>query len=282
MRSISAKRFSLFDTLECGQTFTWIREGEGYVNADMGQVIYVEQKGDRLYYETSSSEKVSLNRLFRLDDPLDEIQSEILRDGLMKQSIEFAPDLRIVRDPFFSCLVSFICSTCKNIPAIQMMMRNIRSELGPVYEFRGKMFHGLPAPERLAGMSLKGLEGLGLGYRAKYLKHSADVIARGDITEEALGDMTYLEAHDSLKTLSGVGDKVADCVCLFSLGFLEAFPIDVWIERTIQEHYDVFTESGKSYTKKSVAARSYFGRYGGYAQQYLYYYARSRGKGPTC
>ena len=117
-----------------------------------------------------------------------------------------------------------------------------------------------------------------MGFRAKYIKKTAEAIAEEEIHLETLQRMPYENARGHLKTLHGVGDKVADCVCLFSLGFLESFPIDVWIERVIQEHYDVFTASGKSYAKKSAAAREYFGRYAGYAQEYLFHYTRSLGR----
>ena len=282
MKHLKLERFNLVDTVECGQTFTWVREGEGYINADLGQVVYVEQRGNALFYETSSSDAVPLRSVFRLDDPLDEIQRSITQNGIMQQSIDFAPDLRIINDPFFPCLISFMCSTCKNIPAIHRMMNNIRVKWGPAYEFKGKTIYGFPEPEELAGATVKDLQRQGLGFRAKYIRQTADSIMRGEISESELREMEYAEAHAALKSLHGVGDKVADCVCLFSLGFLEAFPIDVWIERVIQNHYDIFIETGKSYAKKSAAARVYFGKYSGYAQQYLYYFSRSQGRIPEC
>ena len=282
MKHLEVHRFNLVDTIECGQTFTWVREGAGYINADLGQVVYVEQRGNVLLYETSCSDAVPLRRVFRLEDPLDEIQTNIRRDGIMQQSIDFAPDLRVVNDPFFPCLISFMCSTCKNIPAIHRMMGNIRMKWGPAYKFRGKTVFGFPQPEQLSEASVKDLQKQGLGFRAKYVKQAAGSIVRGEVSESKLREMKYTDAHAALKALHGVGDKVADCVCLFSLGFLEAFPIDVWIERVIQNHYDIFIETGKSYAKKSIAARGYFGKYSGYAQEYLYYFSRSQGRFPEC
>ena len=121
MKTLTMDRFNLFDTIESGQTFTWIREGNGYVNADLGQVIYVEQRGDTLFYE-SSSHPVDLVKLFRLEDPLAEIQAEITQRGLLQESIDFAPNLRIVSDPLVPCLISFIGSIQKNIPGIHTCM----------------------------------------------------------------------------------------------------------------------------------------------------------------
>jgi N-glycosylase/DNA lyase len=273
MRSLQVKRFSLVDTLECGQTFCWVKEGEGYINADIGQVVYVEQKGDTLLYDTSESD-VDLSKLFRLDDPLEQIHREITRDGIMKKSIDFAPNLRIINDPFFPCLVSFLCSVWKNVPAIRGMTNAIRENWGPSYEFRGKKFYGMPTPELLSKATVGELKKLGLAWRSEFIVRSTEAIVAGEITEDKLRSMGYIEAHNQLKKLHGVGDKVADCVSLFSLGFLEAFPIDLWIERVIQEHYGVFTTIGNSYSKKAEAARNYFGRYAGYAQEYLYHHTR--------
>ncbi|MFW9767283.1 MAG: DNA-3-methyladenine glycosylase family protein [Candidatus Thorarchaeota archaeon] len=273
MRSLEVERFNLVDTLECGQTFCWSREGKGYINADVGQVVYVEQKENILYYETSHDD-VDLQKMFRLDDPLDDIQREISIDDFMKASIEFAPNLRIVSDPFFPTLVSFLCSVWKNIPAIQGMTQSIRREWGPSYYFRGKTYYGMPTPEQLSEASVRDLMKLGLAWRAEFISKSTDAILEEEISDISLRSMVYSEAHKEMRKLHGVGNKVADCVCLFSLGFLEAFPMDVWIERVIQRQYDMLSKTGKSYSKKSAAARSYFGKYAGYAQQYLYYYSR--------
>ncbi len=273
MRSLEVKDFSLVDTLECGQTFCWVKEGEGYINADIGQVVYVEQRGNTLYYDVSEGD-VDLSSLFRLKDPLAQIHQEIARDGIMRRSIDFAPNLRIINDPFFPCLVSFLCSVWKNVPTIRGMTNAIREKWGPTYKFRGNVYYGMPSPKQLSKATVSELKKLGLAWRAEFIAKSTRAIVRGEVTENELRSMEYLEARKHLKKLHGVGDKVADCVSLFSLGFLEAFPIDVWIERVIQEHYGVFTDTGKSYAKKSEAARQYFGRYAGYAQEYLYHYTR--------
>ncbi|MHA2145561.1 MAG: DNA-3-methyladenine glycosylase family protein [Candidatus Thorarchaeota archaeon] len=273
MRTLEVERFSLKDTLECGQTFCWIKEGKGYINADIGQVVYVEQRGNTLHYETSHVD-VDLQKMFRLHDPLEEIQQEISRDGIMRASIEFAPELRIIGDPFYPTLVSFLCSVWKNIPAIRGMTNSIRREWGPSYELRGSRYYGMPTPQELSIASVKDLKKLGLAWRADFISKSTEAIIQGEVSETSLREMKYVDAHREVKKLHGVGNKVADCMCLFSLGFLEAFPIDVWIERVIQEHYDVFSETGKSYMRKSEAARMYFGKYAGYAQEYLYHYSR--------
>jgi len=276
MRIIKAENFSLADTIGCGQTFSWIREGEGYINADVGQVVYVEQHGNKLHYETSDR-NIDLRKLFRLDDPLLQIQDEIAKDKIMKESIAFAPGLRLVSDEFFPCLISFLLSIQSNIPRMHGCIHSLRQKYGPVYEFHEKTFYGFPSPAQLSVASAKDLKNLMFGWRSSFIvKTTASILSR-EVDPQELGKLDYAEAHRRLKALHGVGDKVADCVCLFSLGHLNAFPIDVWIEKVINQHYDIFKASGKTYSKRSLAAREYFGRYAGYAQEYLYNYARSRG-----
>jgi N-glycosylase/DNA lyase len=153
-------------------------------------------------------------------------------------------------------------------------MQDIRTIYGPKYEFRDRIYHGMPTWKMMSEVSIDELKKLGLAWRADFISKSTRAIQDGLVSEDILGSLEYEEAHKKLQSLHGVGAKVADCVCLFSLGFLEAFPIDVWIERVIQKHYGIFTETGKSYKRKSKAAREYFGRYAGYAQEYIYHYSR--------
>ncbi|MHA1577059.1 MAG: DNA-3-methyladenine glycosylase family protein [Candidatus Thorarchaeota archaeon] len=274
MNELKVNHFDLKDTIECGQTFCWIKEGEGYINSDVGQVVYVEQDGNKLRYDSSSG-KVDIRELFRLADPLPEIQKEIMIDKMMKDSISFAPGLRIIKDPFFPCLISFICSIRNNIPSIRRLTQSLREKYGSIYKFREKTYYGMPTPKQMSKATIKELDSLRLGWRKHFIKRTTESIISGEVTPEHLKELEYEEAHELLNSLHGVGDKVADCVCLFSLGFLEAFPIDVWIERVIQKQYGIFTATGNSYAKKSKAAREYFGSYAGYAQEYLYYFSRS-------
>jgi N-glycosylase/DNA lyase len=274
MKEIRVKNFDLRTTLECGQTFSWRKEGSGYVNTDLGQVIYVEQRENRLYYETSSDE-VSLEHLFRLNDPLSKIQKDITKDELMEKAIEFAPGLRIISDPFFPCLISFICSIWKNIPAIRTITQTLRRRYGPKFKYKGREYYGFPSIEKMGKVPLDEIRSLGFGFRSQFIVRTTSALVSGLVNLESLKKIGYEEAHALLKTLHGVGDKVADCVALFSLGYLEAFPMDVWMDQVIMQNYRLFLEKGKSYAKKSEAARSYFGPYAGYAQQYLFHYIRS-------
>ncbi|MHA1956439.1 MAG: DNA-3-methyladenine glycosylase family protein [Candidatus Thorarchaeota archaeon] len=204
MRSLKVNNFDLKDTLECGQTFCWVKEGDGYVNADVGQAIYVEQNGDTLLYESSTG-KAPLELLLRLNDPIEDIQKELNKDELMKDSIEYAPGLRVVSDPTFPCLISFLCSTRNNIPSIKRATQTIRKKYGPSYELRGKEFYGLPTPDQMSVATVEELEGIGLAWRSKFITKSTESILIGEMDLEDLKRTNYEDAHKQLQQLFGVG-----------------------------------------------------------------------------
>jgi N-glycosylase/DNA lyase len=197
--------------------------------------------------------------------------------------------LRIVRQIPWECLISFICATYKSIAAIEQMLHKLSMKFGEKRVYEGHDFYIFPSINRLANASENGLQECGLGYRAKYVQATAKKINDENINLEDLKNLSYLEARKKLLEFFGVGLKVADCVLLFSLEKLEAFPVDVWVKRVILNHYasqlpEPFVKKLQShesltnseYEKISAFARTYFGAYAGYAQEYLYHYERTQ------
>jgi N-glycosylase/DNA lyase len=192
------------------------------------------------------------------------------------------------QDPW-ECLISYICATNKNIPAIKDMISNMCIRFGKKILFENEMFYTFPKPLNLAEASLKELRLCKLGFRAERVRAVSKLVSNGSFDLEALKALPYEKAKKELLTLQGVGPKVADCVLLFSLDKLEAFPIDVWMKRIILEYYanhfkPSFVEKSKA--KKSLShreyetinsfGRKYFGKYMGYAQEYLFHFERCR------
>lgn len=261
-------------TLECGQTFLWNRESgeEGtYYTVRNGGVLKVWQDGDVLYYE-NLGEEIDPVEVLRLDDPLQKIYETIKRDNLMERSMTANRGLRVVNDEFFPCLISYITSSQMRIQRIKQFQEDIRKRFGENLRFDGD-YYEFPSAERLASVSEDELRNLNLGYRAAYIKRTSEMVADGAVKEEQIREMDYPEAKEELKKLPGVGDKVADCVLLFSLGFLKAFPIDTWIKKAVKENYPELYS--KNYGELSKNMRDYFGNYAGYAQQYLFHYSRT-------
>ena len=185
--------------------------------------------------------------------------------------------MRLTRDPVFPCLISFICSAQMRVARIHGMQRRLRETYGDAVELDGEAYRAFPTPEQLAARSEEELRDLSLGYRAPYVQRTAAMVASGEADPLAAADLPYEEARESLTRFVGVGDKVADCVLLFSLGFLEAVPLDTWIRTTIEEYYPDCERGNYAETSRAIRDR-FGGEYAGYAQTYVFYYLRAGGE----
>ncbi|MEM3458745.1 MAG: DNA glycosylase [Candidatus Bathyarchaeia archaeon] len=277
--------FNLDVTLCCGQVFRWDKMGEWWFGVTGEKVFKIRQIGEELEFENADEDFV--REYFGLKDDLPKILSQISKDKHVKTAIVKFKGLRILRQDPWECLISYICATYKNIPAIKKMLLNLSRKFGEKAVFEGRDFYTFPTPETLAKANKRELLECGLGYRAEYVLETAKMVHNGNSCLEDLKKANYLKARSELLKLPGVGSKVADCVSLFSLEKLEAFPVDVWIKRIILKYYADHFESeftkkilahksfGKAeYEKMSLFGRKYFGEYAGYAQEYLYHYER--------
>lgn len=263
--------FDLTLTLECGQVFHWQREGAGWLGMIGSEPIYVEQQGGELLLPPG--EEALVSRYFALDHPLAEICASFPDDPAMQAARQFCRGMRIVRQPPWECLATFITSSMKQVAHIARISHTLRRRYGQRVPWNGRELFSYPAPESLARLREEDLRACALGYRAKNLLRAARMVAAGEVNLAAVARMDDEGARAELCRLPGVGEKVANCTLLFGFERVRAFPIDVWIERVLRELYF----SGK---RRVTAGRlrdfsaSYFGPYGGYAQQYLFHYAR--------
>lgn len=279
--------FDLDFSLCCGQVFRWKKLGGWWYSATGELILKVRQHHCELEFENVNEDFV--RRYFGLNDDLHRISECIAKDDYICKALRRFEGLRIVRQEPWECLIGFICSTYKNIAAIELMLKKLSEKYGEKQVFDGYDFYLFPTVERLAEASEKGLQDCGLGYRAKYVQRTAKKICDENVKLEDFRNLPYSEARSKLLELSGVGLKVADCVLLFSLEKLEAFPVDVWVKRVILNHYqNHFPESlvkkmqshnsltNSEYLKIGDFARTYFGAYAGYAQEYLYHFERTQ------
>lgn len=291
--------FDLEYTLESGQVFRWEHREEWW-HAVLGDgVLKVKRDGEALTCR-SSSEKLDgkfVANYFRLEEVPRPILDSIMGDSTMARAVQEFYGMRLIRQDPWECLASFVLATNSNIPRIRKMVSSLCSAFGERLTFEGAAYSTFPTAEVLAGASLTGLRSCGLGYRAPFLKRVAQAVAGGRLNLGELALRDYREAKQMLlsrlpgrKLLLGVGPKVADCVLLFSCRHDEAFPIDVWVARALLRFYPEMVPPGLrkklgasskknltngEYEMISAAARRRFGRYAGYAQQYLFMLARS-------
>ncbi|HXL24818.1 MAG TPA: DNA glycosylase [Chthoniobacterales bacterium] len=280
---ISAADFDLTMTLNSGQVFHWEKVDGGFVGAIGNLAVYLEQQKDILKASGSalkldglkpSSFQRVVSHYFALDHPLEEICASFPNDPAMNAAKQFCRGLRIIRQPKWEGLATFICSSMKQVAHIRQISRNLRERFGEIREIDCYVVRTFPSAERIAATSARELRKCALGYRAKSLLATARLVASGEVDLAKLAGLSDVDLRVRLCELPGVGPKVANCVMLFAYERLGAFPIDVWIERVLRDRY--FPRARKLNAKRLEAfTQQYFGDHGGYAQQYLFHHART-------
>ncbi len=270
-------------TINSGQVFLW-NILNGYWYGIYGNNVARVSVNNNVLEVSSYPEPLNGEYVFRLDDNLNAIIRKICKDSVMKEAVSTLKGLRLMRQEPYQCLLSFICATNTSIAMIRMMLTRMCARFGRKVEYDGFKFYLFPEPKRLASASINELCKCSVGFRARFIKQAASVIQSEKIDFENLKRASYEDAKEELMDVLGIGQKVADCILLFSLEKLDSFPVDIWIARAISNYYanlfdgQLFEDkiSPKTYRLLSTKMREYFGPYAGYAQQYLYCYARNK------
>ena len=259
------------ETINSGQIFLWENYGNEWFVLDGDDIIM----GKQTPFEVLTFSK-RVKNFFRQDDNYVKILKEITKDKIVKKTARYYPGLRITRQDPFQCCISFIVSSNSNIPNIRMRLQKLCRKFGTKVRFQKRDFFLFPEPKRLARATMQELNQCKLGYRSKYVLDTSRAIASGEIDLDELKKIKYEQAKESLLKLPGIGDKVADCIMLFSLEKLDAFPLDTWMLKILQKYYS----NNICIDKKSISKNRYedinqnvlehFGRYAGYSQQFLY------------
>ena len=258
--------FSAKKIFDCGQCFRWNENPDGsYTGVALGRAARVREDGGSVYisgtiedFETVWSDYFDFGSNYARRRKLCAV------DDYMLAASEYGRGIRILNQDRWEALCSFIISQCNNIPRIKKIVETMSSLWGEGTELEGREYRAFPDAERVAALSERELEPLRSGYRAPYILNAARMVSEGRLDLEALSKLEYVEAKRRLMELPGIGEKVANCVVLFSLRMPSAFPIDVWIKKAIAEHYPNGLDT------------SVFGENAGLAQQYMFYYQRDR------
>jgi N-glycosylase/DNA lyase len=259
------------DSINSGQVFLWEKYDKKWYGINGHDVIMVNEKTQHL--DSLTSEPMDI---FRKDDNFKKILKSITKDELVQSAVKKFPGLRLLRQDPFQCYITFIVSSNANIQKIKQILKSLCRKFGKKVRFDGKEFFLFPEPKRLALADTKDLLDCSLGYRAKSVKKASNDVVSGEIDFDFLKKTNYEIAKDSLLKVYGIGNKVADCILLFSLEKLDAFPLDRWMLRIIQKYYfDKFQTNGKTLTEKKYQSLrndlvNHFGPYAGYSQQFLF------------
>ncbi|MBP7951294.1 MAG: hypothetical protein KA004_16715 [Verrucomicrobiales bacterium] len=270
--------FDLAATLQSGQVFHWEPVAGGWLGTVATEPMWLRQDAGSLTVFPAQAAALAANYL-ALDHPMAEIAATFPpADTALARAVAFAPGLRILRQPQWECLATFITSALKQVSQIRQVSLTLRRRFGTRHTLRppGGPVHEVfsyPDPEVLAAAGESALRDCGMGFRAKSLHRAAVECASGRFNFAFVRGLDDAAASAELQRLHGVGEKIAHCVLLFACERLGAFPIDVWVERVLRELYFV-RKRNVTPQRLRTFARKHFGPARGYAQQFLFHHAR--------
>ncbi len=268
---------------ECGQCFRWNKEEDGsYTGIAYGKVINVKSDYDNKKVTILNTDMEDFNNIwfdyFDLGRDYGVIKKVLSNDSIMGKAISYGEGIRILKQEPWEILISYIISANNRIPMIARSINLLSQIYGQPLEYGGKVYHTFPTVEELSNAQVHDIERCRAGFRCKYIKKALDMVKSGEIDLDYIKEMDLDSARRELIKIPGVGMKVADCILLFSMQKYGAYPVDVWIKRVTEYFY-----LGKDVKIKDIYnfAREKFGDLAGFAQEYLFYYAREMkiGKG---
>lgn len=261
-------KLTLIDSAQC---FSWT-EADGRFGAVIGgKPVWLWQREDGVHAE--GGDAVRLRDYLDLDRDYGCVARGYAHIPVAQKAIELYPGLRVLNQDPWPTLVTFIISANNNVQRIRKLCDALSVCCGDVFETPQATLYGLPSPERLAACGEEKLRGIGMGYRAPYLIKTAQMVCDGFPIDD-LCRMEYAEAHAKLTELSGVGDKVADCVLLFGCRHASAFPVDTWVEKLLKSWFGVEVKGRRNML---AASREMLGEHAGLLQQFLFHAARTGG-----
>lgn len=280
IRIKEVKNFELPHIFDCGQCFRWNRQNDGsYIGIAYNKVIQIKKEGNDVIINNTSKEDFYniWAEYFDLYRDYDLIKEKLSHDPLLRKSIQFGSGMRILKQEPFEIIISFIISSNNRIPMIKKAIEKICMNWGNPIEYNGNTYYSFPDINSISLAEEKEIENCKTGFRARYIKDTISKIYASyssdshEFNPQYIKELSDDECHNELQKFSGVGPKVADCIMLFAMGKYSAFPVDVWVKRAMMHFY---LAPDTSLKKIRDFGRNKFKELSGFAQQYLFYYAR--------
>ncbi len=260
----------------CGQAFRWYEESDGsFTTVHLGRVLNVLNEKDKVIFKGTNLEEFNEIWMdyFDLNTDYKEIRKVLSNNEILPKAMEYGEGIRILNQNHFEMLISFIISANNMIPRIKKSIEVISMRYGKfICEDENRKYYSFPTVEELSKATIEDLrEFAKVGFRDKRIFDTVNMILNEKIDLDSFENLETDTLREELLKFSGVGNKVADCIMLFSYKRGEVFPVDVWIKRVMEE---LFIKKETPVKKISKEADRIFGKYAGYAQQYLFYYGR--------
>jgi N-glycosylase/DNA lyase len=264
------------NSINSGQVFLWERQGVDWYGINGQDILKIDKNASIKSIRNLKTD------FFRKNDNMQEIIKSISKDKTVRKAVKEYQGLILFRQDPFQCVISFIISSNSNIQKIKNSLEKITKKFGKKVKIQNKEFFLFPEPEKIAKATIDEIKSCGVGYRAPFIKEAAKMIVLKKIDFEYLKKCDYYEAKKNICLIPGVGNKVADCIMLFSLNKLESFPLDTWMIKILEKYYskefkiETKTITQKQYELLHEKIVNYFGPYCGYAQQYLFKMEREK------
>ena len=264
------------NSINSGQVFLWEKDGTDWYGINGQDILKINKNGVIKSIINSKTD------FFRKNDNMEEIIKSISKDETVKKAVKEYEGLRLFRQDPFQCVISFIISSNSNIQKIKSSLEKITKKFGKKVKIQNKEFFLFPEPEKIAKATINEIKSCGVGYRAPFIKEAAKMVVLKKIDFEYLKKCDYYEAKKNICLVPGIGNKVADCIMLFSLNKLESFPLDTWMIKILEKYYskefkiETKTITQKQYELLHEKIVNYFGPYCGYAQQFLFKMEREK------
>lgn len=263
---------------ECGQCFRWVREEDGsYTGVAYGRVLNVRSDYDKGTVILDNTNLLDFQNIwfdyFDFGRDYSAVKEALSKDPVLDMTINYGKGIRILKQEPWELLISYIISANNSIPMIARSI-NLLSELyGKQLQYKGKTYYAFPTAEELLTAGMEGLSLCRAGFRCKYIYEAVKMVNTGEIRLDEIEGHDIDTARKELMKVPGVGPKVSDCIMLFSMQKYRAYPVDVWVKR-VTEYFFL----GKDVKMKEIQhfAQEKFGELAGFAQEYLFYYAREQ------
>ena len=274
MNSIKINNLNLDKIYDSGQVFNWYKEKDGsftiiskdrLINLKHGKNDILKTKYDKFdeFWENYFDLNKDYNEIFKTF-PKDDIHLE--------KALEYGSGLKLLNQDIFEIIITFIISANNNMKRIRSSIHKLSKNYGKFLKtVNNTDYYSFPTADVLSSLSVEDLRKMGVGYRDKYIKKSAQMIVNEEVDLDQVNKLPIDKARNVLKKLYGVGNKVADCILIFGSNKTEAFPVDTWVKKVLNHYYSIDSKNAKKLRKFS---KNHFGPYAGYAQQYLFYYIK--------
>ncbi len=275
MNKLPLSDYNLDMTLLGGQSFAWDFEDGYYYGFTNNKIIKLKHKNNILYWQTypDNDELEFVRNYLRLDADYKNILKKIQKDRFVKLAIQKYPNLRLLKQDFEQTLLSFIVSSNNNIQSIRKIIRAMNMRFGRQITVNNKTIYLFPETERLANADLNDLLKCKLGFRAKYIKGAAQFLIKSNLKRN-IHTLNEIDAKENLLQIKGIGEKITDCILVFSLGFDNITPLDVWAKRALTMFYKLPPKM--KYEDMKMWTSKYFNGYAAWAGQFLFEYIRHK------